>query len=154
MTREAVLSALARARRIVAAGACAAMALAAAEIACAQAAPRDAARVAAMSAAQAREFTIGEIRALVAVARAGGEHADPLCRAAAVRAGRLAGAAIDAVVQADKSRERELRAVGVEAAEDPAVQANYQRVAAGTLEARQTVAKGVANCPELLAQHR
>ena len=51
------------------------------------------------------------------------------------------------------SRSRSTRRRDIQAAEDPAVQANYQRVAAATLEARQTVVKS-ANCPDLLAERR
>lgn len=146
------MSVFARARRIIAAGACAATALVAAGAALAQSAPREGDRVAEMSAAQAREFTLDQIRALAAIARAGGNHEVAQCRAAAVRAGNLAAAAIDAVVQADMARERALRAVGTRAADDPAVQSNYQRVANATLEARQTVATSIAACPDLVVR--
>jgi hypothetical protein len=154
MNREAVVSAFARARRIVAAGACAVTALVAAEGALAQSAPREADRVAEMTTAQAREFTLDHIRALAAIARGGGNHGDAQCRAAAVRAGNLAAAAIDAVVQADLARDRALRAVGTRAADDPAIQSNYQRVATATLDARQAVATSIANCPDLVALRR
>jgi hypothetical protein len=107
--------------------------------------------VATMSAPQARQFAIDQIRTLAAVARAGAQHPDQQCRAAAARAGNLAAAAIDAVVHADKARERELRAVGAEAVDQPAVQDNYRRVANASLEARETVTQRIANCPELLA---
>jgi len=105
-----------------------------------------------MNAAQARQFAIDQIRTLAAVARAGRQHTDAQCRAAATRAGDLAATAIDAVVHADKARERELRAVGMDAAEQPAVQDDYRRVATASLEARESVAKHVAHCPELLAR--
>ena len=141
------MSAIARTRRTAVAATFAA-AMAAAGIASGQTADR----VATMSAAQARQLAIDEIRTLVAVAREGRQHADAQCRAAAGRAGDLAGAAIDAVVHADKARERELRAVGMDAAEQPAVQDDYRRVATASLEARELVAKHVAHCPELLAR--
>ena len=141
------MSAFERTRRIaVVATFAAAMATAA------SASAQTADRVATMSAAQARQVAIDEIRMLVAVSRAGRQHGDAQCRTAAARAGDLAGAAIDAVVHADKAREHELRAVGAEAAEQPAVQENYRRVAITSLEARQAVAKHLANCPELLAR--
>src|SRR5262245_17683426 len=149
MNREAVVSVFARARRIVAAAVCAAALPAGA--AGAQAAAGAAERIDQMSAAQAREFTIVQIKAMVAMSRAGSRHGDAQCRAAAARAGTLAGNAIEGVVQADQSRDRGLRTVGTQAAEDPAVMANYQRVAAATLEARQSVMKGM-NCPDLLAE--
>lgn len=149
MNREGIVSVFARARRIIAAGA-----LAAALAATVPAAAGEADRVAQMSSAQAREFTIDQIRALVAIARAGGQHADAQCRAAAARAAHLAGNGIDAVVHADKARERELRAAGTQAAEDPALQDNYRRVANAALEARQTVASSIASCPELIALKR
>ncbi len=114
------MSAFERTRRIAVAASFAA-AMAAAGIASGQTADR----VATMSAAQARQVAIDEIRMLVAVSRAGRQHGDAQCRAAAARAGDLAGAAIDAVVHADKARERELRAVGAEAVEQPAVQDSY-----------------------------
>ncbi len=146
------MSVFARARRIVTAGVCAA-ALTTAGGAGAQSAAGAADNIERMNAAQAREFTLVQIRALVAMSRAGGRHADAQCRTAAARAGTLAGNAIEAVVQADQARDRGLRGVGTYADEDPAVQANYQRVAAATLEARQTVVKS-ANCPDLLAERR
>ena len=65
------MSVFARARRIIAA-----CALAAAGTAGEQSAADDAHRVAQMSATQAREFAIDQIRALVAIARAGGQQAD------------------------------------------------------------------------------
>lgn len=145
------MSVFARARRIVAAGVCAAALTAGA--AGAQAAAGEADRIDQMNAAQAREFALVQIRAMVAMSRAGSRHGDAQCRAAAAKAGTLAGNAIDAVVQADQARDRGLRTVGTQAAEDPAVQANYQRVAAATLEARQSVTKS-ANCPDLLAERR
>ena len=147
INQEKVVSAFARTRRTAVAATFAA-AMAAAGIASGQTADR----VATMSAAQARQVAIDEIRTLVAVARAGRQHADAQCRAAAARAGNLAGAAVDAVVHADKARERALRAVGTEAVDQPAVQDNYRRVATTSLEARQAVAKHLANCPELLAR--
>jgi len=110
-------------------------------------------RIEGMTSKQAREFALVQIRALVAMSRAGGRHADAQCRTAAARAATLAGNAIEAVAQADQARDRGLRAVGTQAAEDPAVQANYRRVAGATLEARQTVVKS-ANCPDLLAERR
>ena len=149
MNREAVVSVFARARRIIAA-----CALAAAGTAGAQSAADDAHRVAQMSATQAREFAIDQIRALVAIARAGGQQADAPCRAAAARAGNLAGAGIDAVVHADKARSHALRAVGAAAGDDPAVQANYQQVATAALDARRSVASSIASCPDLLALKR
>jgi hypothetical protein len=145
--REKVVSAFERTRRIAVAATFAG-AMAAAGIASAQTADR----VATMSAAQARQLAIDEIRGLVAVARAGRQHADAECRAAAARAGELAATAIDAVVHADKARERELRAVGAEAAEQPAVRDNYRHVATASLTARESVAKRLASCPELLAR--
>jgi hypothetical protein len=145
INREKVVSAFARTRRTAVAATFAA-AMAAAGIASGQTADRVA------SAAQARQVAIDEIRTLVAVARAGRQHADAQCRAAAARAGNLAGAAIDAVVHADKARERELRAVGAETVDQPAVQDNYRRVATTSLEGRQAVAKHLAHCPELLAR--
>lgn len=145
--REKVVSAFERTRRIAIAATFAA-AMAAAGIASAQTADR----VATMSAAEARQVAIDEIRMLVAVSRAGRQHGDAQCRTAAARAGDLAGAAIDAVVQADRARERELRAVGTGAMDQPAVQENYRRVAITSLEARQAVAKQLATCPELLAR--
>jgi hypothetical protein len=152
MNREAVVSVFARARRIIAAGVCAA-ALTTAGSAGAQSAAGEADRIEQMNTAQAREFTLVQIRAMVAMSRAGDRHGDAQCRAAAARAGTLAGSAIEAVVQADQGRNRGLRAVGTVGPEDPAVQANYQRVAAATLEARQSVTKS-ANCPDLLAWRR
>jgi hypothetical protein len=146
INREKVVSAFERTRRIAVAATFAA-AMAAAGIASGQTADG----VATMSAGQARQVAIDEIRTLVAVARAGRQHADAQCRAAAARAGDLAGAAIDAVVHADKARERELRAVGAEAVDQPAVQDNYRRVASASREARDSVTKRIANCPELLA---
>ena len=146
------MSVFARARRIVAAAVCAA-ALTTAGAAGAQSAAGDAGRIEQMSAPQAREFTLVQIRALVAMSRAGSRHGDAQCRAAALRAGALAGNAIEAVVHADQARDRGLRAVGTGGPEDPAVQSSYQRVAASTLEARQSVMKGV-NCPDLLAEQR
>ena len=110
-------------------------------------------RIEGMTSMQAREFALVQIRAMVAMSRAGSRHGDTQCRAAAARAGTLAGNGIEAVVQADQARDRGLRAVGTQAAEDPVVQANYQRVAAATLEARQSVTKS-ANCPDLLAERR
>jgi hypothetical protein len=110
-------------------------------------------RIEGMTSLQAREFTLVQIRAMVAMSRAGSRHGDAQCRTAAARAGTLAGNAIEAVVQADQSRNRGLRAVGTGSPEDPAVQANYQRVAAATLEARQSVTNS-ANCPDLLAERR
>jgi len=145
------VSVFARARRIVAAGVCAAALTAGA--AGAHAAAGEADRIDQMSAAQAREFALVQIRAMVAMSRAGSRHGDAQCRAAAAKAGTLAGNAIEAVVQADQARDRGLRTVGTQAAEDPAVQASYQRVAASTFEARQSVTKGV-NCPDLLAERR
>jgi hypothetical protein len=106
------------------------------------------------AAAKARAFTLDQIRALAAVARAGGQQQDAQCRAAAVRAGHLGAAAIDAVVHADQARERALRAVGAHAADDPAVQENYQRVATATLEARHSVTRTITTCPDLAAPHR
>jgi hypothetical protein len=153
MNREAIVSVFARARRIVAA-ATAAAAFAVAGGAGAQSAASEASRVAQMSAAQAREFTLDQIRALVAIARAGGQQPYAQCRAAAARAGNLAATAIDAVVHADKARERELRAVGTRGPDDPAVAANYQRVATATLDARQSVAGSIASCPDLAALRR
>ena len=147
INREKVVSAFERTRRIAVAAVFAA-AMAAAGIASGQSPDG----VEAMSAAQARQFAIDQIRTLVAVARAGRQHADAQCRTAATRAGDLAATAIDAVVHADKARERELRAVGMDAAEQPAVQDNYRRVATASLEARESVAKHLANCPELLAR--
>lgn len=146
------MSVFARARRIVAAVSCAALALAAAGTAAAQSAARDADRIAQMSAAQAREFTLGEIRALAAISRAGGNQGDEKCRAVAVRAGNLASTAIDAVVHADMARDKALRAVGTQPADDPAIQSNYQRVAAAALEARAKVAEGITACPDLVAR--
>ena len=147
INQEKVVSAFERTRRIAVAATFAA-AMAAAGIASGQTADR----VATMSAAQARQVAIDEIRALVAVARAGRQHADAQCRTAAARAGDLAGAAIDAVVHADKARDQELRAVGAGAVDQPAVQDNYRRVATTTIEAREAVAKRLASCPELLAR--
>lgn len=141
------MSVFARARRIVAVAACGAAALAAAGSALAQSD-----RVAGMSAAQAREFTLGEIRALAAISRAGSKHGDTQCRAAALRAGNLAAAAIEAVVQADLARDRALRAVGTRAAGDPTIQSNYQRVASATFEARAQVAGTLTTCPDLVAR--
>ena len=110
-------------------------------------------RIEGMTSMQAREFTLVQIRAMVAMSRAGGRHGDAQCRVAAARATTLAGNAIEAVVQADQARDRGLRAAGTGGPEDPTVQANYQRVAAATLEARQSVTKS-ANCPDLLAERR
>jgi hypothetical protein len=107
-----------------------------------------------MTAAEARAFTLDQIRALAAIARADGQQQDAQCRAAAVRAGHLGAAAIDAVVHADQARERALRAVGAHAADVPAVQENYQRVAAATLEARDSVTRTITTCPGLAALQR
>jgi len=147
MNREAVVSVFERTRRIAVAAT-----LAAAMSAAGMASGQTAERVATMSAAEARQVAIDEIRMLVAVSRAGRQHADAQCRAAAARAGDLAGAAIDAVVHADKARERELRAVGAGAMDEPAVRDGYRRVAITSLEARQAVAARLASCPELLAR--
>jgi hypothetical protein len=147
ITWEKVVSAFERTRRIAVAAVFAA-AMSAAGIAGGQS--PDA--VEAMSAAQARQFAIDQIRTLVTVARAGRQHADAECRAAAARAGDLAATAIDAVVHADRARERELRAVGAEAAEQPAVRDSYRHVATASLTARESVAKRLASCPELLAR--
>jgi len=147
INREKVVSAFERTRRIAVAAVFAA-AMAAAGIASGQSPDG----VEAMNAAQARQFAIDQIRTLAAVARTGRQHTDAQCRAAATRAGDLAATAIDAVVHADKARERELRAVGMDAAEQPAVQDDYRRVATASLEARESVAKHVAHCPELLAR--
>ncbi|MGE5791588.1 MAG: hypothetical protein ACM36B_02770 [Bacteroidota bacterium] len=140
----------ARGRRILAAAACAA-AFAVSASAIAQSAPGEAQRVTEMTAAEARAFTLDQIRALAAIARAGGQQQDAQCRAAAVRAGHLGAAAIDAVVHADKARERALRAVGAHAADDPAVQETYQRVATATLDARHSVTRTITACPDLAA---
>jgi hypothetical protein len=147
INREKAVFASERTRRTAVAAVFAA-AMAGAGIACGQSPDS----VEAMNAAQARQFAIDQIRTLVAVARAGRQHADAGCRATAARAGDLAATAIDAVVHADKARERELRTVGAEAADQPAVQDNYRRVATASLEARQAVAKHLAHCPELLAR--
>lgn len=146
------MSVFARARRIVAVAACGAAALAAAGSAGAQATPRESDRIAQMSAAQAREFALGEIRALAALSRAGSNHEDVQCRTAALRARNLAAAAIEAVVQADMARDRALRAVGTQPTDDPAIQSNYQRVAEATAEARAKATQGVAACPDLVAR--
>jgi hypothetical protein len=130
------------------------VALAVAGVAAAESAPEDADRVAEMTAAQARDFAIDQIRALVAIARAGGQQPDPQCRAAAASAGNLAGAAIDAVVHADKARTQALRVAGAAAADDPTVQASYQQVAAAALDARRSVAGSIASCPDPAALRR
>jgi hypothetical protein len=146
------VSVFARARRIVAVTACGAAALGAAGSAGAQAAPRESDRIAQMSAAQAREFTLGEIRALAAISRAGTNHEDAQCRTAALRAGNLTATAIDAVVQADIARDKALRVAGTQPADDPAIQSNYQRVAEATAEARAKATQGIAACPGLVAR--
>jgi hypothetical protein len=125
-----------RTRRILAVAACAAA------LASGGAAAQPTDRIAPMSAAEARAFTLEQIRAIAAVARAGGRHENAQCRAAAVRAGHLGAAAIDAVVHAEQ------------AADDPVVQENYRRVATATLEARQSATETIASCPELVALHR
>jgi hypothetical protein len=137
-----------RTRRILAVAACAAA------LAAGGAAAQSTDRIAQMSAADARAFTLDQVRAIAAVARAGGRHENAQCRAAAVRAGHLGAAAIDAVVHADQARERAFRAVGAQAADDPVVQENYRRVATATLEARQSVTGTIASCPELVALRR
>jgi hypothetical protein len=149
ITRECAVFGSARTRRILAVAACAA-ALASGGAA----AQSTADRVAQMSAAEARALTLDQIRAIAAIARGGGRHQDAQCRAAAARAGHLGATAIDAVVHADQARERALRAVGGQGADDPAVPENYQRVAVATLEARQAVTRTIANCPDLVALHR
>lgn len=143
----------ARVRRILAGAACAA-AFAVSGSAIAQSAPGEAQRVTEVTAAEARASTLDQIRALAAVARAGGQQQDAQCRAAAVRAGHLGAAAIDAVVHADKARERALRAAGAHAADDPAVHENYQRVATATIEARDSVTRTITTCPDLVALQR
>jgi hypothetical protein len=147
INREKIVSAFERTRRIAVAASFA-TAMAAAGIASGQTADA----VATMSAAQARQVAIDQIRTLVAVSRAGRQHADAQCRAAAARAGDLAATAIDAVVHADKARDRELRAVGAEAVDRPAVQDNYRHVANASVQAREEVTKRLATCPELLAR--
>jgi hypothetical protein len=126
----------ATASRIAAAAACAAVVAAAGTAGAASSSP-------------ARALALDEIRALAAIATAGRGHAEPRCRTLAARAADLGAAAVDALVDVDKSRE--LHPVG---AAHPALEADYQRVADATRDARHAVAQRAATCPGLLTPQR